>query len=295
MKFFGYLIAFGLVITAQNASAKALVLALHGCKQDGSQFVKGSRLDQASKAHDFILLNPSQSQGANFDRCWNWFYSTNQIREILSSELSFLKNLVLATAEREKVDADKIYVIGMSAGAAMAANLAACYPEIFTGAALHSGIPYHANKDFMDVNDILKRGPSYTNDELSDLAYECAKPKKSTILLKKIIVFHGDLDLRNTFMNSQSLFAQFSGLFEKVYTKATDSFQNSETVISNSEEHKYTLHKFNHTNSDVKIQFYQIHGMAHAWSGGDAQYPNNDPKGPAATNAILDFFELSTI
>jgi poly(3-hydroxybutyrate) depolymerase len=34
-----------------------------------------------------------------------------------------------------------------------------------------------------------------------------------------------------------------------------------------------------------------VDGLEHAWSGGDARFPFNDPSGPDASELIWDFFE----
>jgi len=41
----------------------------------------------------------------------------------------------------------------------------------------------------------------------------------------------------------------------------------------------------------IVIRGVRIHGLAHAWSGGDAELPFNDARGPDASAMIWRFFE----
>jgi poly(3-hydroxybutyrate) depolymerase len=43
-----------------------------------------------------------------------------------------------------RIDASRVYVVGLSAGGALASMLASCYTDIFAAGAVHSGLMFQA-------------------------------------------------------------------------------------------------------------------------------------------------------
>ena len=50
--------------------------------------------------------------------------------------------MIDAMIARHSVDRSRVYVVGLSAGGAMAAAMLAAYPERFAGGAIVAGVPY---------------------------------------------------------------------------------------------------------------------------------------------------------
>ena len=59
-----------------------------------------------------------------------------------AGEPALLAGLVSEVARTHGVDQRRIFVAGLSAGAAMAVVLGETYPELFAGIGAHSGLPY---------------------------------------------------------------------------------------------------------------------------------------------------------
>jgi poly(3-hydroxybutyrate) depolymerase len=50
--------------------------------------------------------------------------------------------MIDAMLERYAIDRSRVYLVGFSAGGAMAAAMLAAYPERFAGGAIVAGVPY---------------------------------------------------------------------------------------------------------------------------------------------------------
>lgn len=122
-----------------------LVMMLHGCKQDPDDFATGTGMNGQADATGMIVVYPAQAAGANPSLCWNWFNAADQRRG--AGEASLLAGLARSVADEFGVPAGAIFVAGLSAGGAMAAILAEAYPDVFSAAGIHSGLPAGAASD----------------------------------------------------------------------------------------------------------------------------------------------------
>jgi len=89
------------------------------------------------------------------------------------------------------IDARRVYIAGMSAGGAMAAIVAATYPDLYAAVGIHSGVPYGAAQNFLAAITAMKDGAA-TGTPL---------PSQGIPL----IVFHGDQDIMVNSRNAAQL------------------------------------------------------------------------------------------
>jgi poly(3-hydroxybutyrate) depolymerase len=54
--------------------------------------------------------------------------------------------------------------------------------------------------------------------------------------------------------------------------------------------HAYTQTNLKNTQAINQIEYWQIEGLGHAWSGGDKSGSYTDPQGPKASAEMLRFF-----
>ena len=161
-----------------------LVVMLHGCKQDPDDFAAGTRMNRLADRGSFLVLYPAQSRSANAFGCWNWFNRLDQQRD--SGEPSILAGMIQDVMARHAVDRRRVYVAGLSAGAAMALNLAHTHPELLAAAGIHSGLPYGVAQDMITAMGVMKRGPGKR--------VAMPQPGMNAEAGVPLIVFHGDRD-----------------------------------------------------------------------------------------------------
>ena len=64
----------------RRTSKAPMLLALHGCGQDGLDFAAGTRFNDLADKHKFVVVYPEQPMTHNGQRCWNWFRAGHQFR-----------------------------------------------------------------------------------------------------------------------------------------------------------------------------------------------------------------------
>ncbi|MGE3975914.1 MAG: PHB depolymerase family esterase [Bdellovibrionales bacterium] len=128
-------------------SNAAVVVLLHGCTQSASDFDDETGWSKIADQTGSILLLPQQERANNGLTCFNWFLPEHNTRGKgeVASMIEGLKTL----ASQHSINSKKVFVTGLSAGAAMTSALLANYPEVFKGGAIVAGLPYGCATDVM--------------------------------------------------------------------------------------------------------------------------------------------------
>lgn len=119
-----------------------LVVVLHGCGQGAAAFANGSGWMALADRLGCALVLPEQSADNNRQRCFNWFRPLHVARD--QGEAASIRQMVAEAVRRFEADAKSVYVVGLSAGAAMTAALLAAYPDVFAAGAAVAGLPVGA-------------------------------------------------------------------------------------------------------------------------------------------------------
>ena len=238
-----------------------LVVMLHGCSQDPDDFAAGTRMNEFAQARGFRVLYPAQAQRSNAYKCWNWFRPGDQRRD--AGEPALLAGITRHVMQTHAVDADRIYVAGLSAGGAMAIILAREYPDLFAAAGVHSGLAQGAASDVGSAFNVMKNGPRDVPEEL-------------TALPVPLIVFHGDQDGTVHPRNGEHLVAGHAP--SEVLPGALEGGRS------------FVRTTYRDGAGRPTAEHWLVHGSGHAWSGGSAEGSFTDPQGPDATHEMLRFF-----
>lgn len=264
-----------------------LVVMLHGCKQDPDDFALGTGMNRRAGEQGFFVLYPAQSQAANPLRCWNWFKRKHQRRD--SGEPALIAGMTRKVVRDLGIDPRRVYVAGLSAGGAMAAIVAAAYPDIFAAAGVHSGLALGAADNVMQALDVMKNGasarPPRTVFAWPGVAAATTAPPVPTI------VFHGDEDATVHPSNGEQVISAVlegaAGTDESADVPATPP--QVEQGVS-PEGQRYTRSTHRDRSGNTVAEHWLVHGAGHAWSGGDPEGSFTDAAGPDATGEMLRFF-----
>ncbi|MEJ2864615.1 extracellular catalytic domain type 1 short-chain-length polyhydroxyalkanoate depolymerase [Actinomycetospora flava] len=241
-----------------------LLVMLHGGTQDADGFAACTGMDAAAERAGVAVVYPEQSRSANAMGYWNWFRPGDQARD--AGEPAMIAAITRTVAAQLRTDPARVAVAGFSAGAAMAAVMAAAYPDLYCGAGVHSGLPYRAAGDVASAFAAMSSPPGAVAD---------AGPVP-------LVVVHGDADRTVAPGNGEAvlrsaLVGAEPGRLDRTTGRAPGG-------------RDWTRERFSEPGGRVLAESWTVHGLGHAWSGGPGGVQYADPSGPDASTAMLAFF-----
>src|SRR3984885_310052 len=232
-----------------------LIVMLHGCQQNPLSFAEGTRMNALAEERRCAVLYPEQSVHSNPLRCWNWFDSAALLGE---GDAGLIARLIDQVTERRPIDPRRVYVVGMSAGAAMACVLAVRHSRLFAACASHSGVMYGAARSPSQALTVMRSGPSLADVEQARRLW----------LEGRIIE---QLQARSEVTDPSA------GVLQACDELCIDDGGRS------SRQRDYTRQ------GQIVVRRVLVGGLGPAWSGGDTRHEFNDAEGPDASRLILDF------
>ena len=277
--------------TSRPGAPMPLIVMLHGCTQSPDDFAAGTRMNRLAEQHGFIVVYPEQAANANGSGCWNWFKAQDQVRD--SGEPSLIAGITREVAAKHPVDSRRIYVAGLSAGAAMAVILGETYPELYAGIGAHSGLPYAAAHDMPSAFAAMGGGragmPELANlPGLSNLPRVSSGPRKKAAHFVPTIVFHGDEDRTVGKGNGAEIVEQATAALALEATEPLLPPSRQSGVARGGRGYSRTVYADPQGRSPVESWI--LHGAGHAWSGGDASGSYTNGTGPDASAEMVRFF-----
>lgn len=249
-----------------------LVVMLHGCKQDAADFAQGTRMNLLAQAQGVAVLYPQQDPAANRLRCWNWFDPAHQGP---AGEPAMIAALTRHVMQSLDVDPGRVYVAGLSAGAAMGALIARVFPGMFAALGVHSGVPAGAASNVIAALGVMRRGN---------------RPRRGTpdpgSAVLPTIVFHGSADRTVNPDNGANFIAMARAAYEACGIRLQHQLLPSGAVATRSARRE----GWYGPDGKCYLEQWVVEHGPHAWSGGHPDGSHTDPEGPDASAAMLEFF-----
>ena len=268
-----------------------LLVMVHGCQTTAEQQMKANLHNRLAEREGFVVLYPDvdavgRAQPGAAHQCWKFFHPPAWTRD--NSDAAAIADMTRAVMAKRAIDAERVYLVGMSAGGLMTSIEAAAYPDLFAAVGISAASAYADWTCFTTGIGI----PVTTS---AQLAFDQMGPRARVV---PTFVIGGDAD--QAFPPACTAKALEQGL-------RTDNL-----VIGGSQEgpialtpaavrrvqrpgrYDYTVMSYRDPAGCLIGERWLVHGMNHFWSGGttDPNYASfTDPKGPSGAEASWAFLK----
>jgi len=174
-----------------NLPANApMVVVVHGCSQSAASVNRLTGWTTLADRYGFYVLFPQQHITNNPSHCFDWFKMSDIERG--KGECESIRQMIGYMQSRFSIDARRVSITGLSAGAAMSVAMIAAYPELFSGAAIFAGCPYKPGENYVSAMSSMLSMPVKTPDEWRRVVWEQNPAFKGPY--PKVFVFQGNSD-----------------------------------------------------------------------------------------------------
>src|SRR5829696_1485767 len=261
--------------SSYTGQAVPLIVMLHGCTQSPDDFATGTRMNELSEEHTFLVAYPAQASNANMQKCWNWFQSADQQRG--RGEPSLIAGITSQVIDEYEVAEGRVYVAGISAGGAMAAIMGSTYPDLCAAAGVHSGLAPGSAHDMSSAFTAMRQGgPVVAHKDVAGREYREVLPT---------ILFHGDGDTTVHPRNGDRILTHLAGGGDGSLPRVG----TGQGQVPGG--YQYTRLTYRDAEGRDLVERWTVHGLGHAWSGGCYPGSYTDPRGPDASAEMVRFFE----
>ncbi|MBB4063971.1 extracellular catalytic domain type 1 short-chain-length polyhydroxyalkanoate depolymerase [Gellertiella hungarica] len=195
-----------LYLPSDLPSGAPLVVALHGCGQTAEDFARGTGWNRLADRHGFAVLYPEQQRRNNGGRCFNWFQPEDFAAA--GGEVDSIRQMILHVVECQGLDGQRVFIMGLSAGAAMAHAMLATHPDLFCGGGIVAGLPYGVTRTMGDALQLM-RGRNLPRPQVLADAMPAAPANRHR--WPRITVWQGGADRTVRAVNAEMVLSQWRG------------------------------------------------------------------------------------
>ena len=278
----------------RSGRAAPLVVAVHGCQTTAEEHLKSTLFNKVAEREGFVVLYADvdalgRAQPGPANQCWKFPYPPSWWRD--NSDAAAIADMTRAVMAARTVDAERVYLVGTSAGGLMAAIDAAAYPDLFAAVGIVASSAYADWPCFTT-------GVGIPVEVSAQLAFDQMASRARVV---PRFVIGSDADLAFPAACSDKALEQGLRTSNLVLSGGQDA-PIALTPDGTREErkpggHGYTVSTFRDPDGCLVGERWIIHGMPHAWPGGttDPEYQGfTDPKAPSGAEGSWAFFRRYT-
>ena len=244
-----------------------LLVALHGGGQGTMNEAKNNRqffadytgLNTVAEKYGFIVAYPRQStenHAYGYDY-WNWYIQYTA----KDKEPKAILNIVGEIKRTYSIDENRVFVCGLSAGAALAQIVAINFNSTFAGACCVAGLTYKSSTIY-EINDLQANGPTMDNEQIATRIYDSMGSGRR---LAKLLVVTGTADTRVHPKNSLVMAQTWATAMKKIDSSVDAELKTEILTGIDGVEYTKTVHAV--SDGEELCTLYEIDGMEHNWPG----------------------------
>lgn len=236
-----------------NIPANApLVVVLHGCTQNASNYSVYSGWDTLANHHKFYVIHAGQQAVNNSTTCFNWFLHSDYSRG--QGEAGSVKQMMNYMKNHYSIDSSRVFVTGLSAGACLTAVMLGAYPEVFAAGAINAGAPYKSATDAISAYNVMSGLVTKTATVWGD-SVRSENPSYSGTF-PNVAIFQGTSDITVNPVNANELVKQWTNVHNTDQTadSVNSAFNGNPGVV---------MKQYYDASGKTVVQTFTINSMQH--------------------------------
>lgn len=272
-----------------------LVVAAHGCMTTAEQFQSATLYNRLADRKGFLVayvdVDPATAALPQpLKNCWHFYKAETWHRG--QGQAAAVAGMTRAVMDSRRINPQRVYMAGTSAGGFMTAAMAAAYPDLFAAVAIVAGGGY---------DDGFCFGPSPGLTPVGEMAARARAEMGARARVVPRMVMGGDADQGISPACADKSF--FQGLRTNNLVLGTSQTSPiplepaSTRIEPKPGGYDTTVSSYKDPYGCLVAERWLIHDMNHFWPGGssDPAWSNwTDPKGPSGARATWAFFKRYT-
>jgi poly(hydroxyalkanoate) depolymerase family esterase len=242
-----------------GVAGRPLVVLLHGCGQDAAVFARDSGWADLADRLQFALLLPEQADANNAGRCFQWFEPSDTARGM--GEAGSIAAMTQSAISRFDSDAGQVFIVGLSAGGAMAAVMLAAYPDVYAAGASVAGLPVgSARSGLQAILRMAAAGPDQSSETWVEQVRAVA-PAGFSGPWPRLSIWQGLADMTVAPENATLLAAQWRALHGLTATESDEQVRGG------------VEHRMWPDSAEPKVELWRVPHLPHGYPAGSRVVP----------------------